>query len=451
MFKFKIYVFAFLLITCNVLAQDVYITGNDSDALQTAINAANKPGSQLTIHLEAGQIFEGIPLLQNFSGTLAIEGNGAIWGYPNGPLLDSLGSIAAGGTVTISGVTLVNAENPAGVCSFIHNLGSLSLERVTFANIGTLTVGNFLRCDTQDLLLNEGSAKLVNVTIVGTRIGAIQGSVIWARQGAFTSLAHTTIVDTALIGGSQGAVLRSASQGSISVSNSIIVADESLGENLHPCVGPINDNGGNFASPGDCGFSGGVIDRSSLAQIIEKGHDAWVMPLLADSIAVNAGNPALCEKLDGRGFERDALCDSGAYEVAASNHGGELGRGGISGFYYTPESDGNYIQVQRAYDGNVVVIWNTFDKFGVQAWINAIGSYQDGVITAQAYRNTGGVFQPGSGASGGTETDWGTLRVTAHNCWQITVEYESSDPEFGSGSFEAERIAYVHDLGCSEN
>jgi hypothetical protein len=228
------------------------------------------------------------------------------------------------------------------------------------------------------------------------------------------------------------------------------LADGNSEADLLPCDGPIVDNGGNFASPGDCGFSGGVIDRGSLWPIPEKGHDAWVFPLVAGSVAINAGNPEFCETLDGRGFERAVQCDSGAFEAAASNHGGKLGQGGISGFFYTPETDGNYIQLQRAYDGNVVVIWNTFDALGAQAWIYGVGAYQNGVVDADAHRNIGGVLQPGAGASGSSVTDWGTLKVTAHDCTHITVEYASTDPDFGSGTFEAKRLAYVHDLGCSE-
>ena len=453
MYKFKtIQILVLLLLAFDVVAQDVYIAGGDSAALQAAIDAANKPGSQATIHLEAGQIYQDIPLFYEFTGNLKIEGNGAILGRLN-QLRDSpLGSIAVDGEVTITGVTFVNLSTGRAACSFMHNQGSLSLERVTFSNIQILTYGTYVKCETEELLLNAGYVDLVNTTVVGSNFWAIKGSVIRASEDAHTSISHLTVVDTtaSLKGDSQIAVLRSGSAGSISVSNSVILTDESLGENLHPCVGPITDNGGNFSSSGDCGFSGGLIDRDDLGQIIEKGHDAWVLPLLPDSVAVNAGNPDYCQKLDGRGFERGAMCDSGSYETAASNHSGELGRGGISGFYYTPETDGNYIQVQRAYDGNVVVIWNTFDTSGAQAWINAVGSYQDGVIMAGAYRNLGGVFQPGGSASGGTETDWGTLKVTAHDCNHITVEYESSDPEFGSGTFEAERIAYVHDMGCSE-
>lgn len=439
--------FALALLTCNVVAKDVYITGNDIDALQAAMDAANVPGSQVTIHLEAGQIFTGLPRLEEFVGNLTIEGNGAVFTQGAG-----LGFIAPEGVVAISGVTFDSPSTGFLLCSFIFNKGSVSLERVSVFGADISTGSNFVNCRAERLLYNDGVAELDNVTIVGTSFWAVEGSVIQSSVGASTHISHLTVVDTtfSLKGDSQISVLRSDSESSMSVGNSIILADEDFGENLVTCVGPITDNGGNYSSSGDCGFSGGLIDRDDLGQIIEKGHDAWVMPLLPDSVAVNAGNPDYCQKLDGRGFERGVLCDSGSYETAASNHGGELGRGGISGFYYTPESDGNYIQVQRAYDGNVVVIWNTFDSSGAQAWINAVGSYQDGVITADAYRNLGGQLQPGGGASGGVETDWGTIRVTAHNCWQITVEYASDDPEFGSGSFDAQRIAFVHDLGCSE-
>jgi len=301
-------------------------------------------------------------------------------------------------------------------------------------------------------LLNAGSAELVNVTIVATRFWAVQGSIVRALDNTSTNIAHLTVVDTTLTlrGASQIAILRAASEGSISVSNSIILNNGITEGVLFPCLGPIIDNGGNFASSEDCGFTGDIVDRASLGRTVEQGHDAWVIPLIAGSVAANGGNPSYCEKLDGRGFQRVTLCDSGAFEVMASNHGGELGRGGVSGLYYTPETDGNYIQLQRAFDGNVVVIWNTFDTLGSQAWVYGLGSYQNGVVVAAAHRNLGGMLQPGTGASTATVTDWGTLTVTVHDCTHITVEYESSDPNFGSGTFEAQRIAFVHDLGCSE-
>ena len=451
-----VFAFTLLLFAYDVFAEEVYISGNDGVALQAAIDAANTPGSQVTIHLEAGQVFDVIPSFSKVTGNITIEGNGASW--RGGPSLNSSAAwILPEGALTITGVTIVNPLRLWASCSHIHNRGSLTLERVTLLGFHLSRTGKYSGCfgGPRQLLHNEGSAKLVNVTIAGTTFDQPGGnSVIHTSENASTEISHLTVADNYTDypweGDWHNSILLTDPGGSTSINNSIILANSNLEIHLVPCDGPITDSGGNFASSGECGSTWGLIDRASLSQIVEKGHDAWVVPLVADSIAADAGDPDNCERLDGRGFERGALCDSGAYELSASNHGGELGRGGISGFYYTPESDGNYIQVQRAYDGNVVVIWNTFDTSGAQAWVNAVGSYQDGVIIAKAYRNLGGIFQPGGGASGGTETDWGTLRVTAHDCNHITVEYSSTDPNFASGTFEATRLAYVHDLGCSD-
>lgn len=438
-----------LLLTTDVFAEEVYIKGGDSDALQAAIDAANSPGSDVIIHLEAGEPYHDTPQLSGFKGNLKIEGNGAVIGYPNVYQGLALGTVSSMGSVSIFNVTF--EHNPTGQfdCSFIDNKGNLTLNRVAFSNTLIETNGHFVECDTEELLLNEGTAEMHNVTIVGTHVSAYQGAVIRALENSSTIIKHLTFIDSPS-DSSAGAVLAAASGGSISVSNSIILSDGNTEGDLIPCAGHIIDNGGNFASAGDCGFSGGLIDRSSLGPVVEKGHDSWVVPLAANSIAIDAGNPEFCEKLDGRGFERDAHCDSGAYEAGASNHGGELGRGGVSGIYYTPDGDGNYVQLQRVYDGNVVIIWNAFDKEGNQAWVFGLGSYEGGSVTAKAYRNIGGVLQPGGGATAATVTEWGTLKVTVHDCLNITVDYDSADTNFGAGSFDAQRLAYVHDLGCSE-
>lgn len=449
----KLFIIALTLFANAVVAEDIYISGGDSEALQEAINAANVPNSQVTIHLEAGQVFSAIPQFGGIQGSLRIEGNGAVFGDTPSWQGHWTDVIEVDGEVTITDTT-ISAAHTMG-CTFIVNRGSLSLERVTFSDIFGIINQKFFDCPTTQFLLNQGSLSLLNVSIISNEI-SLPGSVIRSVSGATTNINHLTVVDTTLNRSSLGTILKAELGGPISVSNSIIIAEgQSYPDGTHyemiPCDGPIIDKGGNFASSGECGPSWGLIERTDLSQIVEKGHDAWVVPLVGDSIAMEAGNPDYCLRLDGRGFERDAMCDSGSYEAMASNHGGEIGRGGISGFYYTPDSDGNYIQVQRAYNGNVVVIWNTFDKSGSQAWVNAVGRYQGRVVEANAYINLGGILQPGAGASEATVKDWGTLKVTAHNCNDITVEYDSIDPNFGSGTFEATRLAFVHDLGCSEN
>jgi hypothetical protein len=248
MHKFAtIFTLALALFAFDVLAQDVYIAGGDSTALQAAIDAANKPGSQVTIHLEAGQDFGIIPRLGGVEGNLRIEGNGAVFGSSinNAHWTDS---VSVEGEVTITDSTFVGADTMG--CSFIINRGSLSLERVTFSDIFGLVNQRFFDCPTTQFLLNEGSASLLNVTIHSNEI-SLPGSVIRSVSGAVTNINHLTVVDTTLNRASTGTILRAAVEGPISVSNSIIIAEgQSYPDGTHydliPCDGPIIDNGGNL-------------------------------------------------------------------------------------------------------------------------------------------------------------------------------------------------------------
>ncbi|MGB5291878.1 MAG: hypothetical protein WBN41_10570 [Lysobacterales bacterium] len=93
MFKLRMFfAFSLILFTCNAVAEDVYISGGDSAALQAAIDAAIPPGAEVTIHLEAGQVFQGTPRLHSIAGHLTIQGNGAV--FRNGA---GLGSVSSGG------------------------------------------------------------------------------------------------------------------------------------------------------------------------------------------------------------------------------------------------------------------------------------------------------------------------------------------------------------------
>jgi len=116
-----------MLIACEVVAQDVFIAGGDNVALQAAIDAANTADSQVTIHLEAGQVFEDNPQFGQFTGNLKIEGNGAIFGRSDVVRSDPLGSIATSGVVAIIGVTCINTGTGPVRCSLIHDQGSVSL------------------------------------------------------------------------------------------------------------------------------------------------------------------------------------------------------------------------------------------------------------------------------------------------------------------------------------
>lgn len=132
-----------------------------------------------------------------------------------------------------------------------------------------------------------------------------------------------------------------------------------------------------------------------------------------------------------------------------------LSDGGITGLYFNPDDDGHYVSIlETRY--NTLVIWNTFDDHGVQAWIYGVGQLEDGrIVEAESYINRSLGFSDGD-LSGLQVIPWGTLEVRMDSCREGTVYYETRLPEFGAGQYPAtgqfpiERLAYSKQLGCEE-
>jgi len=126
-----------------------------------------------------------------------------------------------------------------------------------------------------------------------------------------------------------------------------------------------------------------------------------------------------------------------------------LSEGGMSGFYYDASADGHYVTVQRLDWGSALVIWNTFDKNGQAAWIYSIGEVSGNHIHAQGAQNLGGVLQPGGAPTGSHGFVWGEIDIDMQNCFGGTFRYNSPLPNFGSGQFPLNRLAFLGDLDCS--
>ncbi|HZX90593.1 MAG TPA: hypothetical protein VFE67_08125, partial [Rudaea sp.] len=159
-----------------------------------------------------------------------------------------------------------------------------------------------------------------------------------------------------------------------------------------------------------------------------------------------------CEAADARGTVRNVAarggCDSGAYEFGGGR--GLLSESGMSGFFYDAAADGHYVTVQRLDWSSTLVIWNTFDKNGQAAWIYAIGEVNGNHIHAQGAQNVGGVLQPGGAPTGSHGFVWGDIDIDLHNCFGGTFRYDSPLPNFGSGQFPLNRLAFLGDLDCSD-
>jgi hypothetical protein len=125
-----------------------------------------------------------------------------------------------------------------------------------------------------------------------------------------------------------------------------------------------------------------------------------------------------------------------------------LAEGGINGFYYNPDEDGHYVYIQQT-DFTTLVMWNTFDADGNQAWVYGTGDLASGrSVLAEAFINRTGGLTPEGLITDIEAEPWGELQVDMDSCTKGLVAYRSTLPKFGSGQFPIERLAYVKQLGC---
>jgi hypothetical protein len=199
----------------------------------------------------------------------------------------------------------------------------------------------------------------------------------------------------------------------------------------------------NWSAVGDAvGAPTGLIWRRNSAD--KNQFD--LVPSAASSV-IDSADAAWCpdgyEIRDGDG-DGLATCDRGARELEPTR----LAEGGINGFYFNPDEDGHYVYVQQT-DFTTLVMWNTFDADGNQAWIYGTGKLEAGrSVMAEAYINRTGGLTPDGLLTDVDAEAWGELQIDMDSCARGIVAYRSVLPEFGSGQFPIERLAYVKQLGC---
>lgn len=176
------------------------------------------------------------------------------------------------------------------------------------------------------------------------------------------------------------------------------------------------------------------------------------VPTLAPSstsIVRGVGLAKYCEPVDARGLVRPrGACDAGAVQFDAVK---DVGGGGMNGTWYDHAADGHYVTIQRVHDDDTaLVIWNTFDSAGKQAWIYGVGHVVGRHIHVDMSQNVGGRLQAGGAPAGLTVRAWGTVDIDLTSCLEATMSYHSSVPGFGNGHFPLDRLAYVSDFGCAD-
>ena len=123
-------------------------------------------------------------------------------------------------------------------------------------------------------------------------------------------------------------------------------------------------------------------------------------------------------------------------------------RAAQSGSWYDPAHTGEGYTVQWLENGQVLAMWFSYNSRGEQYWMLGQGEPVagsdtidlDGVLRARGAR-FGRAFDPDDVEL----LDWGSLQMQL-GCQTGTASYQSDLPEFGSGSFELQRLTSIDGL-----
>jgi hypothetical protein len=456
--------FLFLLASSMQHALGAVVRVADGDCAALSAAAASAPGTEPSLIVLANKGQYGACQL-TVSGAITVDGAGSTIALSSiTAILPSPPTqiyVQQGGSLTLRNVNLGAQPAAAGraanavvaappeqpsISAFVEsprisNLGDLVLDSVSLSGFVLGSNSGFI---STAMVKNEGNLVLRNVSFVNN---VLNGLSMLVSSGT-VAISHSTFVNNA---SGTGGLLNAIPNGTISIANSLFSNNDG-----GACAtgGGIASLGGNVISDGSCGFNqpgDRVVADAGLGTFGDNGGLVDTVLLNGSSVAVRNGVAANCEAADARGTVRNVAarggCDSGAYEFGGGR--GLLSQGGMSGFFYDASADGHYVTVQRLDWGSTLVIWNTFDKNGQAAWIYAIGDASGNHIHAQGAQNLGGVLQPGGAPTGSHGFVWGDIDIDLQNCFGGTFHYDSPLPNFGSGQFPLNRLAFLGDLDCS--
>jgi hypothetical protein len=480
-------------------AAEILVPAGDSGALLAAISEANESGDLSMIRLTGGMDYAldlSSAAPDPISTPIIIRGDGAHLVGAGDESYGPLFKVLESGTLELSDLTIRDFRGSAGPSvqdgGLISNSGillarNLRIERMQVQANGLALSGVFVNRGWLEL----SQTRIVDITVDSTG-GHIVTIALWNRGEA--RLENVLVVDgkggDPDIAGSPGAYIENLAPSALDLRFSSLILHSKLSEVASEFVAILDSSVGHVLTP-ETRISGSMIigmDCVLGEPAISGGYNLFTNPSCDlngsnDLVEISPGKLQFLVGLDGgieiklpsnsRALDRvrsttlacpasDAVgtfrpqdgnhdgiarCDIGAFENDA---GSPLLSGGANGLFYSAAFDGHYVTVQEVRPDEYVIFWNTFDLNGTQAWIIASGGREADVISAQAYFQSSGVLVPGAGADVDTSQlqQWGTIEIDLADCLEGTFAYASELPQFGSGSFNLDRLAFVEGLGC---
>jgi CSLREA domain-containing protein len=312
----------FSILSGNVLLTNLTIAkGNGADGLGGGIHV--DPGAHLTV--------DSSTIRDNISNDGAFNGQGA--------------GIYNVGTLTVTNSIISNNQAQGGVFGqgggIYVFLGKAIILRSTIANNTATLAGGGIAVEQGQLTVIDsvihgnqatennfepatgggvsvhsssanGAVTISNSTISGNSANGQAGG-LWVD--GFSQVAVTNV--TLSGNGGSGGNLRN--EGKLTLTNSIVANAASGGDCAN--TGTITNQGGNLVEDGSCGGAaqGYLTGDPLLGPLQNNGGPTLTHALLSGSPAIGAAQPVFCPAADQRGQNRDANCDTGAYEAAFSD------------------------------------------------------------------------------------------------------------------------------------
>lgn len=407
----------------------------DSGAFKEAIAQAGSNDEPDVIELAPGSEYSLDGRVDPIEGRLVINGRGAILQYSGNSIATI--EISPDSTLTLRDIHAQEFSSTVR-SAFIRNEGELRLERVTINNTEPGTCGHFGGCR-GSVILNLGSL-ILESTSLAMSAGPIAADGVVMNEGEAT-LRNVTIASNFNVGLNN--------EGTATVVNSIIAGNKN-----GDCMGnPITSLGHNLDSDGSCGFDQPTDLPDTNPRLGDFGDHGGLVPTVAlrpESPAIDAGNPATCSLVDGRGFVRASGpnwdCDIGAFE--ADGKSSDI-KPALTATWFDVREDGHFFNVQ-VLDGDrneVLVHWNTFDTDGNPLWLQGLAEIQGHRVDMTLYEY-GGMAYPEFDPSERTHEPWGTLTMAFPNCWRGVALYEPLDPVLSAAESRLIRLTHSAGLSC---
>ena len=163
------------------------------------------------------------------------------------------------------------------------------------------------------------------------------------------------------------------------------------------------------------------------------------------------------------GIESSRLSNNGASPRikvwGSTNRLGDFGiQNGITGSWYDAANPGFGAHIEilsPATPGGpnrLAFAWYVYNNAGQQRWIVGDGTIAangtSATITNAVFTN-GGRFPPNFQSSQVTSRPFGTITLNFTGCNAGSMQFTSTDPEFGSGSVNLTRLTQVHNVPCA--